>query len=257
MQSSLSSKTFCEILRFINFARILVFSSWKKVGHLYKRFQYDIVLYQYQSFIKRLQLGLFSENFVISYFTTFLRISSFQLSQKDLTTLQLLRILHEILIKSKVLILTLTRVIFRCEISNFTTFAKILVFNLQKQTGQLCSCCQYHIVLLQYQKFTINLQLGLSPNKMCNLRNFAFYNISQNLGFLLSEKDLTTLRLLRILHEIKIISKFLIMTTARTTLTKICISRNFAFCNFYQNLGFQSLEEGWATLQPLLVRVVS
>ena len=191
MQSSLSSKKFCEILRFINFARILVFRSWKKVGHLYKRFQYDIVLYQYQSFIKRLQLGLFSENFVISYFTTFLRISSFQLSQKDLTTLQLLRILHEILIKSKVLIMTLTRVIFRYEI------------------------------------------------------------------FLLSEKDLSTLRLLRILHEIKIISKFLIMTTARTTLTKICISRNFAFCNFYQNLGFQSLEEGWATLQPLLVRVVS
>ena len=103
--------------------------------------------------------------------------------------------------------MTLARVIFRCEISHFTTFAKILVFSPQKQTGQLYSCCQYHIVSLQYQKFTINLQLGFPPNKRCNLRNFAFQNISQNLGFLLLEKDLTTLQLLRILHGIKIISK--------------------------------------------------
>ena len=101
--------------------------------------------------------------------------------------------------------MTLARVIFRCEISHFTTFAKILVFSLQKQTGQLYSCCQYHIISLQYQKFTLNLQLGISPNKMCNLRNVVFFNISQNLGFLLLEKDLTTLRLLRILHGIKII----------------------------------------------------
>ena len=43
------------------------------------------------------------------------------------------------------------------------------------------------------------------------------------------------------------------MTTARTTFRKIFILRNFAFCNFYQNLAFQSLEEGWAILQPLLV----
>ena len=149
--------------------------------------------------------------------------------------------------------MTLARVIFRCEISHFTTFAKILVFSPQKQTGQLYSCCQYHIVSLQYQKFTINLQLGLSQNKMCNLRNFAFYNISQNLCFLVLEKDLTTLRLLIILHGIKIIPKVLIMTRASTTFRKICILRNFAFCNFYQNLGFQSLEEGWATLQPFLV----
>ena len=146
--------------------------------------------------------------------------------------------------------MTLARVIFRCEISHFTTFAKILVFSPQKQTGQLYSCCQYHIVSLQYQKFTINLQLGFPPNKRCNLRNFAFQNISQNLGFLLLEKDLTTLQLLRILHGIKIMPKVLIMTT---TFRKICIVRNFAFCNFYQSLGFQSLEEGWATLQPLLV----
>ena len=136
--------------------------------------------------------------------------------------------------------MTLARVIFRCEISHFTTFAKILVFSLQKQTGQLYSCCQYHIISLQYQKFTLNLQLGISPNKMCNLRNVVFFNISQNLGFLLLEKDLTTLRLLRILHGIKIMSKVLIMTTARTTFRKICILRNFACCNFYQNLGFSS-----------------
>ena len=137
--------------------------------------------------------------------------------------------------------MTLARVIFRCEISHFTTFAKILVFSPQKQTGQLYSCCQYHIVSLQYQKFTINLQLGLSPNKMCNLQNLAFYNISQNLCFLLFEKYLSVLRLLRILHGIKITSKVLIVAIARTT------------CNFYQNLGFQSSEKGWATLQLLLV----
>ena len=137
--------------------------------------------------------------------------------------------------------MTLARVIFRCEISHFTTFAKILVFSPQKQTGQLYSCCQYHIVSLQYQKFTINLQLGLSPNKMCNLQNLAFYNISQNLCFLLLEKYLSVLRLLRILHGIKITSKVLIVAIARTT------------CNFYQNLGFQSSEKGWATLQLLLV----
>ena len=124
--------------------------------------------------------------------------------------------------------MTLARVIFRCEISHFTTFAKILVSSPQKQTGQLYSCCQYHIVSLQYQKFTINLQLGLSPNKMCNLQNLAFYNISQNLCFLLLEKYLTVLRLLRILHGIKITSKVLIVAIARTTFRKVCILLKFA-----------------------------
>ena len=124
--------------------------------------------------------------------------------------------------------MTLARVIFRCEISHFTTFAKILVFSPQKQTGQLYSCCQYHIVSLQYQKFTINLQLGLSPNKMCNLQNLAFYNISQNLCFLQLEKDLTALRLLRILHGIKITSKVLIVAIASTTFRKMCILLKFA-----------------------------
>ena len=135
--------------------------------------------------------------------------------------------------------MTLARVIFRCEISHFTTFAKILVFSPQKQTGQLYSCCQYHIVSLQYQKFTINLQLGLSPNKMCNLRNFAFYNIFQNLGFLLLEKDLTTLRLLRILHGIKIIDN---IKGFNNDYSQDYLQKNFYFAKF---CILQLLLESW------------
>ena len=62
----------------------------------------------------------------------------------------------------------------------------------------------------------------------CKLRNFAFYNFCQNLGFQPLEKDLTTLQLLRILHGIIIISKFV----RRTIFKKFSILQNFAFYNF-------------------------
>ena len=51
------------------------------------------------------------------------------------------------------------------------------------------------------------MQSGIFQKKI-NLRNFAFYNFSENHGFQPLERDLTTLQLLRILHGITIISKF-------------------------------------------------
>ena len=64
----------------------------------------------------------------------------------------------------------------------------------------------------------------------CKLRNFAFYNFCQNLGFQPLEK--TTLQLLRILHGIIIISRFVRRTTARAIFRKFSILQNFAFYNF-------------------------
>ena len=72
-----------------------------------------------------------------------------------------------------------------------------------------------------------------------NLRNLAFYNFSQNLGFQPLEKDLTTLQLLRTLHGTIMISKFVRRTTARAIFRKFSILRNFVFYNFCQNLGIQ------------------
>ena len=73
--------------------------------------------------------------------------------------------------------------------------------------------------------------------KVCILRNFAFYNFSEILVFQPLEKDVTTLQLLRILHGIIIISKFVRRTTARAIFRNFSIFRNFAFYNFSENLG--------------------
>ena len=89
--------------------------------------------------------------------------------------------------------------------------------------------------------------------KIRNLRNFRFYNFSQNLGFRSLEKGLTILQLLRILHGKIIISKFLRKTSASIVFWKICVLRNFTFQNFSENLCFHSLEEGWGTFQLLLI----
>ena len=91
--------------------------------------------------------------------------------------------------------------------------------------------------------------------KICNLRNFVFYNFSKNLGFQQLEKDFTTLQLLRILHgiinnnNIKVFRRI----TARLIFNRIWILRNLAFYNFFENLYYQSKEEGWTTLRLLLV----
>ena len=68
--------------------------------------------------------------------------------------------------------------------------------------------------------------------KICNWQSFAFCKFWQNLGFQPLEKDLATLQLLRILHEIIITSKFLRRTTARAIFRKFSILQNFAFYNF-------------------------
>ena len=71
----------------------------------------------------------------------------------------------------------------------------------------------------------------------CKLRNFAFNNFCQNLGFQPLEKDLTTLQLLRILHGIIIISKFVRRTTARAIFRKFSILQKFCI--------LQLLLESW------------
>ena len=86
------------------------------------------------------------------------------------------------------------------------------------------------------------------------LQNFAFYNFCWRLGFQPLEKDLTTLQLLRILHGMIIIAKFLTNKDhSQGYLQKICIFQNFALYNFSQNLVFQFLQEDLATLQLLSI----
>ena len=72
-----------------------------------------------------------------------------------------------------------------------------------------------------------NAARGIFKKKLI-FGNFAFYKNCQNLGFQPLEKDLTTLQLLRILHGIIIISKFV----RRTIFRKFSILQNFAFYNF-------------------------
>ena len=111
-------------------------------------------------------------------FYNFSQSLGFQPLEKELTTLQLLRILHGVIIISNFVRRTTARTIFR----NFSV-----------------------------------------------LQNFVFCNFCQNLGFQLLEKDLTTLQLLRILHGIIIISKFVRRTAARAIFRKFSILQNFAF----------------------------
>ena len=59
------------------------------------------------------------------------------------------------------------------------------------------------------------------------------------------------------LHGIMIISKVLIMTTARTIYRKICNVRNLTFYNICQNLGFQLLEKDWEICNGFSYQVVS
>ena len=89
---------------------------------------------------------------------------------------------------------------------------------------------QYHYIIKALQKKCSQGYLQ---------RNFALYKFSQNLGFQLLEKDLTTLQILRILHGIIIISQFVRRTTTRAIFRKFRILRNFVFYNFCQNLGIQ------------------
>ena len=127
------------ISRFTIFARILVFGLQKNTRQLYNGFSYHVVLLQYQNFTKRNAAQSIFRKFRIYSFSWNL---DFRTLEKDLTIFQLQRILHGIMIISKVLIMTTATTIYR---------------------------------------------------KICNVRNLAFYNICQNLGFQLLEKDWVTL----------------------------------------------------------------
>ena len=92
--------------------------------------------------------------------------------------------------------------------------------------------------IIRISKFYRKLAFSPIFRKICNLRNFAFYNFCQNLGFQPLEKDLKTLQLLRILHGIIIISKFVRRTTARAIFRKFSILRILDFTTFARILVF-------------------
>ena len=120
-----------------------------------------------------------------------------------------------------------------CEISHIATFARILVFNPKKKIGKLCSC--FYLIslgIITISKIHKKFAVTAICKRNCNLRNFAFYKFSQNLGCPPFEKDLTTLQLLQIVLEIIIISNFVGKATARALFRKIRILRNFVFYNF-------------------------
>ena len=95
--------------------------------------------------------------------------------------------------------------------------------------------------------------------KTFNLRNFAFYNFSENLGFG-SQKRIGQPYSYYILLQDTTWNHYKNMylktygrkITRRVIVSETCILRNFAFYNF-TTLSFQSLEEGRATLQLLLI----
>ena len=128
------------------------------------------------------------------------------------------------------------------EISNFKTFLESWFSVRGRGTGNFTAAViitQYH-GNIKAQQNTCN-QGYFPKKKKCKLRNLTFYNFSQNLGFQSLEKNLTTLQLLRILHGICIISKFVRRTTAKTIFRKSSILQNFAFYNFSQNLWYSIL----------------
>ena len=77
--------------------------------------------------------------------------------------------------------------------------------------------------------------------KNCILRNFIFYNLSKYIQsqLKLCKKPLKQQRYYERMQPSLSLKK--------------CILRNFTFYKFCQNLGFQLLEEGWTSLQSLLV----
>ena len=139
-----------------------------------------------------MHLGLSSEKIVIwgiSYFTTFPRILVFSRWKRILQTLQLLRILHGIII-----------------ISRISVYSRILVFNPCKWIEQLCSSLLCHGIITT-TKLPIKPGLRAVFRKTFTLRNFVFYSFSENLHFQSYEEGCATLLLPLIPRSIITISK--------------------------------------------------
>ena len=74
--------------------------------------------------------------------------------------------------------------------------------------------------------------------KNCILRNFSFYNFSENIVFQQLKEDWPTLQLLNMPHGIITITKFICLkiylrkTVCRAIISEICILRIFTFYNF-------------------------
>ena len=152
----------------------------------------------------------------------------------------------------KVFITTTARVIFRkiciLRIFTFYNFCQNLGFQSLEEVRQLYSRFQYQVLSLQYQNFTKYLKLELCSENNCNLRNFAFYNIFQNLDLQPSEKDLTE----------NVTWNHYKMKMSRKDDNLGCLQKNLYFAkfriySFCQNLCFHSLEEDWGTLQLLSI----
>ena len=89
--------------------------------------------------------------------------------------------------------------------------------------------------------------------KICILRNFAFCNFYQNLGFQSLEEGWATLQLLLASRSIITMTQLLRKPSVRNIIRKTCILWNFAFYKFSENLGFQPLQKDWTTSQQLII----
>ena len=124
-----------------------------------------------------------------------------------------------------------------CEISHFKTFARILVFNPYERIGQLCSSLVLHGIIITTKIFR-RPEVRAIFRKTCNLRNFAFYNFSENLDFQSYEEGWETLQVPLISRSIIKMPNLHKKRAVRTIFKKMCNLRNFSFYNFGWNLVF-------------------
>ena len=77
-----------------------------------------------------------------------------------------------------------------CEYSHFTTLLESRFSTRKSGLGNF-AVVYYYVITLLRQNFSESPELGLS----CNLRNFTFYNFSENLDFQSYEEGWATLQL--------------------------------------------------------------
>ena len=136
-------------------------------------------------------------NFVFHKFSKYL---GSQPLQKDWTTLELLEVIHKTVTLTKVLRKNVIIVIFKkCTLLNFT-------FNSCQNLGFQSleeDCVTLKVLKIRHGNIVMtkvlkgNAVRGIFKKKKFNLRIFAFYNFSENLGFRQLEEDWPTLQLLR------------------------------------------------------------
>ena len=110
-----------------------------------------------------------------------------------------------------------------CEISHFTTFARILVFKPYKRIVQLCNSLLYHSIITM-------TKLLRKPGFRTIFRKTA--NFNRNLVYFPWIESLTTLHLLVTLNVINMTPAFLKKGSINSLLKKSCIFQNFFFTTF-------------------------